>query len=232
MRPPLTNLLLESLSPATQKYIAGISEHVSLPIRAVLQRNQEKSEFCFFLTSGIASVVVFLPDGGSAEVCMIGREGFVGAWELLGSTLPSAETFIQMEATAYRARMADIKALFNSSEEFRLRALQFIQQQGLTMLQIAACNKLHESEARLARWLLMAHDRVQEDTFYLTQEFLAEMLGAQRTTVALTAGTLQRAGMIRYKRGKVEITSREDLESVACDCYKVARNATENLYRS
>ena len=98
------------------------------------------------------------------------------------------------------------------------------------MSQLAACNKLHDSEARLSRWLLMVQDRLQEDLLPLTQEFLAEMLGARRTTVAISAGALQRAGLIEYRRGKVKILSRENLESAACDCYKISRRLYNALY--
>ena len=107
-----------------------------------------------------------------------------------------------------------------------------MQQQSLTVSQLAACNKLHEAEQRLARWLLMVRDRVQEDTLHLTQEFLAQMLGTQRTTVVMAAGALQRSGIITYTRGKITIQSVELLEDVACDCYKVVQKLYRELYRS
>jgi len=99
------------------------------------------------------------------------------------------------------------------------------------MGQIAACNKLHEAEARLGRWLLMSRDRANTDTMTMTQEFLADMLGTRRTTVTLVAGSLQRQGLIEYKRGKVTIVSREALEKVACDCYRVTKEALDKLYK-
>ena len=99
------------------------------------------------------------------------------------------------------------------------------------MGQLAACNKLHETEARLARWLLMVQDRVEEDVFELTQEFLGEMLGSRRTTVAVAAGALQKSGFIEYKRGKVRIISREELMTAACDCYDFTHRLVRDLFK-
>ena len=138
---------------------------------------------------------------------------------------------MQVKGSGYKIRFADLKAAFLDSEEIRTRILEVTQQQTLTMSQIAACNKLHDNEARLARWLLMVQDRLQDELLPLTQEFLAEMLGSRRTTVAVSAGTLQRAGLIEYRRGKVKILSREDLESAACDCYKVTQRLFQSLYK-
>jgi CRP-like cAMP-binding protein len=109
--------------------------------------------------------------------------------------------------------------------------LEFVQEQTLSVSQIAGCNRLHEAEARLARWLLMAQDRTRSDVLNFTQEFLAMMLGAQRTTVTLVAGDLQRSGLIEYRRGRVKILNRKSLEEAACDCYKVIKNLYNNLYK-
>jgi CRP-like cAMP-binding protein len=124
-----------------------------------------------------------------------------------------------------------VRELFFKSHEIRSHVLSCVQQQAMTTSQIAACNNAHEAEPRLARWLLMVQDRTNEDTFQLTQEFLAEMLGTRRTTVALAAGALQRSGFIEYSRGKVTIRSRRDLEQAACDCYAVTKRLLDNLYK-
>ncbi len=231
MAAPRTNQLLEALSPASRNHLLSLSKEVHLPLRTMLQPQDETPKYGYFMLSGIGSVVVQLAEGGSAEVAVIGREGLTGASSLLGPSAPPSECFVQMEGSALRIPFADLKSAFLNSEEIRTRILAVVQQQTLTMSQIAACNKLHDNEARLARWLLMVQDRIQEDTLQLTQEFLAEMLGARRTTVALSAGALQRAGMIEYRRGKVTIVSREALESAACDCYQVARRLHLALYK-
>jgi CRP-like cAMP-binding protein len=106
-----------------------------------------------------------------------------------------------------------------------------LQEQVSTLSQIAGCHRLHEAEPRLARWLLMAQDRTQSEVLHFTQEFLAEMLGSQRTTVTVIAGDLQRSGLIEYSRGKVRILNRAGLEAAACDCYGVIRELYLNLYQ-
>jgi hypothetical protein len=108
--------------------------------------------------------------------------------------------------------------------------LEFVQEQAVSLSQLAGCNRLHGNEERLARWLLMAQDRTHSDTLNFTQEFLAMMLGARRTTVTLIAGVLQRQGLIRYQRGKVKILDRANLEAASCDCYKITKELYASLY--
>ena len=225
-----TNLLLDALSPASRDRILKASRHLQLPVRTGLLEPNEPAQYAYFMTSGIASVVVELEEGGTAEVSLIGREGLVGSLQLLGPALPVSRCFIQMTGSGYRLPFDEMRKIFLDSEEVRQRVLEMVQQQSFTMSQLVACNQLHESEARLARWLLMVQDRVGEDTLHITQEFLAEMLGTQRTTVVMAAGALQRSGLITYRRGKVTILDRESLEQAACDCYNVARNLLCNLY--
>ena len=229
--PPQTNLLLDSLSPESRGRVLALAKELDLPLRTPLQDQEESPRYCYFLTSGMASFVVTLPEGGSAEVMVAGREGMTDPFSLLGPARSPARCFIQVPASGFRVPFEKLYKLFRESEEIRDRMLQLVQQQGLTMAQIAACNKLHDSEARLARWLLMVQDRIDQDVLPLTQEFLAQMLGAQRTTVAVAAGTLQRSGFIDYKRGKVKILARPELEDAACDCYPVTRRLLRNLYQ-
>ncbi len=203
---------------------------MSLPVRTVLAEVGEASKYAYFITSGFASIVVEFAEGGVAEVALIGREGVVGGLQLLGPALSPARCFIQMDATAYRIPFSELKRLFLESEEIRTRLLEMVQQQSLTLSQLAACNKLHEAEPRLARWLLMVRDRVEQETLHLTQEFLAQMLGTQRTTVVMVAGSFQRSGLITYSRGKVTILSADDLEEAACDCYRIVRQLYDGLY--
>ena len=127
--------------------------------------------------------------------------------------------------------MMEMRKLFAESTELRNCILESVQQQSLTLNQIAACNKLHHASERLARWLLTASDYTESDTVHLTQESLAAMLGTRRTTVALVAGSLQRSGLIRYRRGVVEILDREALTEAACNCYGIAARLVNQLYR-
>lgn len=226
-----TNLLLNALPAGERTEILDLSKAVSLPIRSSLQAPEQSPQYAYFITSGIASVVVTVLDGGSAETGIIGREGVTGALSLLGSADPPTECFMQVAGDGLRIPFSDLRRCFLHFESTRSRILECIQQQGMTANQLVACNKLHDAEARLARWLLMVQDRTETDVLQLTQEFLAEMLGTRRTTVALVAGTLQRAGLIEYSRGKVTILSRERLTMVACDCYAVTRRLLLSLYQ-
>jgi CRP-like cAMP-binding protein len=204
---------------------------VQLPIRTFLYSAEALPEYAYFMTSGIASLVAEMADGKSAEVGVIGHEGIVGAFHLLGPAPLPTECFIQITATALRIRLSDLRTAFRNSEETRDRVLEFVQEQSLSLSQLAGCNRLHEQEERLARWLLMVHDRTQTDVLEITQEFLAQMLGAKRTTVTVVASALQREGLIEYTRGKIRILDRGRLEVAACGCYQVARSLYVNLYK-
>jgi CRP-like cAMP-binding protein len=228
---PTGNLLLDAISLELRQAILAACKPVDLPVRAMLHEQSEMPTYAYFLCSGVASVVVSMQEGGSAEVGLIGREGLVGALHIIGPTPAPAQCFIQMEGTAQRIRLEELKEMFLTSGELRQRVLEFVQQQAVTLEQIAACNKLHEAEERLARWLLMARDRADQDTMTMTQEFLADMLGTRRTTVTLVAGSLQQRGLIEYKRGKIKIVDRKGLAGAACDCYRVTKEALDKLYK-
>ena len=124
----------------------------------------------------------------------------------------------------------ELVSAFRTNEEIRDRVLEFVQEQAVSLSQLAGCNQLHENEERLSRWLFLAQDRTQSDVLEFTQEFLGMMLGARRTTVTVIAGVLQRSGLIEYQRGKVRIINRENLEAAACDCYQVTKELYANLY--
>jgi CRP-like cAMP-binding protein len=203
---------------------------VDLPLTTELYNPGEVPRYGHFMTDGVASIVAFMEDGSGVEVGLIGCEGLVEALHLLGPSNIPTSGFIQVQGRALRLPYAELSKEFQKSESLRAAVLRFIQAQGLIGSQIAACNRLHEVEARLARWLLMVQDRLGRDSFYLTQEFLAEMIGARRTTVTLAAGSLQRASLIEYKRGNIRILDREGLIKTACECYPIVRDLITNLY--
>jgi CRP-like cAMP-binding protein len=203
---------------------------VDLPLRKSLYEPGIVPMYAYFMTSGIASVVAVMENGAMAEVGLIGREGIVGAFHLLGPAKVSTSCFIQLEATALRIRFTDLAHFFKTNDEIRERLLEFVQEQAVSLSQLAGCNRLHDNEERLARWLLMAQDRTQSETLNFTQEFLAMMLGARRTTVTLIAGVLQRRGLIKYQRGKVKILDRAELEAASCDCYQITKELYASLY--
>jgi CRP-like cAMP-binding protein len=226
------NLLLASLSTKSRRSLLVHCVELPLPVRTSLYKAGEPLAFAYFITTGMASVVATSKDGRSAEVAVIGNEGIVGSLHLLGPAPVTTESFIQLAATGLRIPLNSLRRAFRASEEIRDRILECVQEQALTGSQISGCNLMHGAEARLARWLLMAQDRTQSDILEFTQEFLAMMLGAQRTTVTLIAGQLQRGGLIEYARGRVKIVNRNGLTRVACDCYPITRNLHDNLFQS
>jgi CRP-like cAMP-binding protein len=229
---PATNLLLATLPAAYRNSLLARLKPVSLPLRTVLYEPDEPPKFAHFVTSGIASIVSSMSDGASAEVGVWGSEGLVESFHLLGHASIPTRCFIQMEATALRMPYKDLQKEFHENEVLREAVLQCVQSQGFILGQLAACNRLHEAEERLARWLLMVRDRVDSESYFLTQEFLANMLGARRTTVTAAAGTLQRKGLIKYSRGRIRIIDAAGLESAACECYKTVRRLYLNFYNS
>jgi len=224
------NLLLATLSPASRASLLSRLKPVSMPIRTVLYEPDETPKFAHFMTSGIASIVSTMSNGSSAEVGIWGSEGLVESFHLLGKASIPSRCFIQMEATALRMPYKELQKEFVENEELRDAVLQAVQSQSCILGQLAACNRLHEAEERLARWLLMVRDRVESENYFLTQEFLANMLGARRTTVTAAAGTLQRKGIIKYSRGRIRIMDAPALERAACECYPTVRNLFLNFY--
>jgi CRP-like cAMP-binding protein len=218
-----SNLLLAALSPNYRASLLARMRTVTLVPREILYEPDEAPKYAHFLTSGMASILVSMSNGGSVEVSMWGREGLVESFHLLGAGKVPNRCIVQMESTALRIPFNDLEKEFRENEELRDCILQGVQSQFAIMGQIAACNRLHEAEPRLARWLLMVRERIESDTFQITQEVLAMMLGSRRTTVTAAAGELQRKGLIQYSRGRIHITDATRLENMACECYATIR---------
>ncbi|MGC9200007.1 MAG: Crp/Fnr family transcriptional regulator [Acidobacteriaceae bacterium] len=231
---PLTtgNLLLDALSPPLQAEILSLGRTIDLPSRTMLREQNEKSAYAYFLLNGVASQVITMVEGSTAEVGLTGHEGIVGAMQLLGPTPTPSQSSMLLPGSALRVRCEDLCPLFLTNAELRSRILEFLQQQSITLEQTSACNRLHLAEPRLIRWLLMCYDRSHQDTMSLTQEFMANMLGTRRTTVTLLAGSLQKRGLISYRRGKVTLLAHQELERAACHCYQICRRALHNLYQT
>ncbi len=230
MAAKVSNLIIDALPAELKSSLLARLQPVDLPVGTVLTKPGQIPPFAHFMTSGIASVVTFMSDGIGAEVGVIGREGLVEAINMLGPATAPTTAFIQSEGTALRIPFADLQHLFLVNPQLSQRILECVQSQGFILSQLAACHGLHEIEERLARWLLMVRDRLESDHFELTQEFLAEMLGARRTSVTLAAGTLQRSGLIKYSRGRIHVVDRKGLEDAACECYPIVRDFVTHLY--
>ncbi|HEX4076106.1 MAG TPA: Crp/Fnr family transcriptional regulator [Candidatus Acidoferrales bacterium] len=214
----IRNALLLDLCSGDRDALQERMDPVDLPLRMILNEAGEPIEFAYFINGGCASILNVMSDGKSVEVGLVGHEGFVGSPLLAGFRTSPTRAIMQVAGAGFRMGAQDLR---RSLEEFpRLFGdlERYNQEFNIQAMQTAACNRLHEVEQRLARWLLMTQDRVG-DSFELTQEFIAHMLGTRRATVTITAGLLQKAGLITYKRGRVQIKNRAGLENSACECY-------------
>jgi CRP-like cAMP-binding protein len=232
MNPPsrqhYKNRVLASLPKAEIDRLKPHLSPVTLRLRAQLLDGRAPS-YAYFLEEGLASVVLTLADKITVEVGVIGIDGVVGLPVLLGADRIPGETFIQVEASGFRINAKRLKEEFERPGELRRHLHKYVLASLVQSAQNTACNRLHPIGERLAKWLLTCHDRVQSDHMPLTHEFLAQMLGAPRTTVTLAAGMLHKAGLIDYSRGHVTIKNRSGLEEAACECYRVVRKEFERL---
>ncbi len=214
------NRLLAALPPAElERYFSGL-QPVSLSLKEVLHEQGAPLAHVHFVEEGVVSVLTRMADGTAIEVGMIGFEGIVGTSVLLGAAVANHLALVQVPGSALRMNAAECKAAFDQSAAVRTVMMRFIDALWDLSAQTAACNRLHTIEQRCARWLLMAHDRLQHDIMPMTHEFLASMLGVRRAGVTETAGELQRSGLIRYHHGRLTIVDREGLEATACECYR------------
>lgn len=218
-----SNLLLAALSPSYRASLLARMRTVTFGPREILYEPDETPKYVHFITSGVASIVVSMSSGASTEVGLWGHEGLVESFHLLGEPRVPNRCIAQMETTALRLPFNEMLKEFQEVEELRACILRGVQAQSAIMGQLAGCSRLHEAEERLARWLLMVRDRIENDTFFVTQEFLAVMLGSRRTTVTAAAGELQRKGLIHYSRGRIHISDPVGLENMACECYATIR---------
>jgi CRP-like cAMP-binding protein len=182
-----------------------------------------RSSTCIFQGGGFFSELTVLASGDMVEVATIGREGMAG-WSagLDGAAIPSA-TMVQADMeTCHRLSVPEFKREMNLLGAFHELINRYRQALMGVIMQSTACNAVHSLEQRLARWILMAHDRTEKDEFPLTQEFVAMMLGAARPTVSVVAGALQKSGLITYRHGRVSVVDRAGLEAASCECYAAA----------
>jgi CRP-like cAMP-binding protein len=167
--------------------------------------------------------------GDVVEFATIGAEGFVGVPVFLGSDAMPSRALVQIPGNAFRASKPDFLAGIAADAEFRALLMRYTLALMTQIAQSTSCNRLHEVQERCARWLLQTHDRVHEDSFPLTQEFLAQMLGVHRPTVTVAAGMLQKAGLIDYSRGRITVRDRAGLEAAACPCYRFITQEYDRL---
>lgn len=217
----IENRLLMRLPRKECDFIFARMNLVNLKLHDLLQEAGEAIAYCYFPNSAMASILNLMDDGKSVEVGLAGREGFVGLPMIAGFRTSASRVVTQAEGTAFRIDADDMRKALRACPQLNLLLLRYSQEAAMEVSQIAACNRLHEVEERLARWLLMTHDRVGLDILPLTQEFLSQMLGTRRASVSVAAGVLQKAGLIRHGRGQVSIVDRKGLEEASCECYRI-----------
>ncbi len=198
------------------------SQLVFVPLRThdVLNEAGAQIRHAYFMNSGLASVLSVMADGKSVEVGLTGKEGFVGLPLIVGFASSASRVIVQIEGSAFRLSASALTELLRKCRTLETRLHRYSLDLAAQSSQVAACNRLHEVDERLARWLLMSQDRIGSDVVPLTQEFLAHMLGRRRSSVTVAASILQEAGLIKYARGQLNIVSRKGLEETACECYR------------
>jgi CRP-like cAMP-binding protein len=231
-RPLRANQLLAALPSDVLDRIAPCVEVVPLSLKQFIHNTGERIRDVYFPGGGFISIVSVMSDGSMVEVATVGREGMCGAAAVLnGDTLNSAAMVQGATDTCYRMPADAFREEIDRHNSFHHLMARYAQALNGVVMVSAACNAVHSIEQRLARWLLMAHDRVGKNEFLLTQEFAAMMLGASRPTVTVVAGTLQKAGLITYHRGLVKIINRKKLEAASCECYRAATDLLANVIR-
>ncbi len=221
------NLILADLPPEELQRFQDQLEHLELTHGAILYEMDEAIDYVYFPTSGMISIVSTTTSGETAEVGVIGREGY-GGFEAMLKDKPTSlnRQMIQLPGEGSRIKASVMKAEFDRGGAFQKAALEFTRAMMAQMSQTALCNRMHTAEQRLAKWLLMCRDRASADMLAITQEFAAIMLGSNRTSVTIAAGNLQEKGFIEYSRGRIKILDRKGLEKFSCECYERLRAET------
>ncbi|MGE0601605.1 MAG: Crp/Fnr family transcriptional regulator [Dehalococcoidia bacterium] len=226
----VTNLLLESLPSRERHAIVRAGEVVPLRAGDILYQPGEAFVAVYFPLGCVIAITTPLADGKTVESVTVGREGMAGVRFFLGATHSRNQVFVQIGGDCLRVPTAAFKKILEDLPVFRSRVGPFTEAFMASMSQSAACLATHQVTERCARWLLMAADRLGTESFHLTQESLAAMLGNHRPTVSLSAATLQSQGLIKYHRGRMEILDRPGLEAATCECYRVVTDIFAELY--
>lgn len=187
------------------------------------------SSHVYFPTTSIVSLMYVMADGSSAEIAVVGNEGIVGVSLFMGGETTPSRGIVQSAGHAYRLRGQDLKSEFLRATELQQVLLRYTQALLTQMAQTAVCNRHHSVDQQLCRWLLLSFDRVSSNELTMTQELIANLLGVRREGVTEAAGKLQKAGLIRYNRGRISVIDRPGLEARSCECYSVVKKEFERL---
>lgn len=226
---PRTNDLLAALSPEEWARWQPLLEPVQLRLGDVLYESGMPMTHVCFPTTAIVSLLYVLEDGGSAEIAVVGHEGMVGISLFMGGETTPSRSVVQSAGEGYRMPAQRLKDEFNGSGAVMHLLLRYTQALLTQMAQTAVCNRHHSLDQQLCRWLLLSLDRLPGSSLSMTQELIANMLGVRREGVTEAAANLQRAGLITYRRGHIEVIDRAGLEQRTCECYAVVRKEYERL---
>ncbi|RJX33563.1 MAG: Crp/Fnr family transcriptional regulator [Oxalobacter sp.] len=226
---PRQNALLAALPGDEFKRLLPDLELVSMPLGKVLYESGGQLTHVYFPTTSIVSMLYVLEDGASAEIAVVGNEGLLGISLFMGGETTPSRAVVQSAGNAFRLKAQFLKDEFNRAGPVLRLLLRYTQALITQMTQTAVCNRHHSIEQQLCRWLLLSLDRLPSNTLVTTQELISNMLGVRRGSVTEAAGKLQRAGLIHYKRGRIDVLDRLGLEKASCECYAVVRREYDRL---
>ncbi|MBD3812035.1 MAG: Crp/Fnr family transcriptional regulator [Betaproteobacteria bacterium] len=226
---PMQNHLLAALPAAEFERLSPHLESIPMPLGEVLYESGALLRHVYFPTTSIVSLLYVLEDGASAEIAVVGNEGILGISLFMGGDSTPSRAVVQSAGHGYRLKAERLKQEFNRAGPVLRLLLRYTQALITQMTQTAVCNRHHSIEQQLCRWLLLSLDRLSSDSLTMTQELIANMLGVRREGVTEAAGNLQRAGLIRYSRGRIEVLDRVGLEKTVCECYAVVKKEYDRL---
>jgi CRP-like cAMP-binding protein len=225
----VVNRLLAGLPDDDYKRLVPYLKLVPLPLKQILHKRGESIEYAYFPFRATVSLVSTLEDGSMVEVGLVGNEGIVGIPAALGDNIATTTAMVQVAGSGMRMEASLLKSEFQRNGVLQSLLLRYTQALFAFAVQNAVCNRRHNVEQRLARWLLLVNDRIESKELPLTQEIISKMLGVRRAGVSETANHLQQAGLIRYSRGRISILNRQKLEGASCPCYGIIKREYSRL---
>jgi CRP-like cAMP-binding protein len=226
---PISNKVLLATPDNEYQLMRADLTYMDLPDHLSLHEPTQNIEFVYFPNRGMVSQVVVTKDGRTVEVGVVGYEGYVGAGLAVGLSRGSVREIVQIAGDGFRMIGSALERVLRSAPQLQTILSRHSGLQGMQVAQTAACNRLHDIQQRLSRWLLMTQDRVNLAVLPITHDFIATMMGTDRSTVSLAAAELQKKGIIEYIRGAVKVVNRRKLQSAACECYGVIRQFEDDL---
>ena len=225
----VSNKILLAMSDSDYELMRPDLRYIDLPHHLSLHEPTRKIDFVYFPNRGMVSQVVVTKDGRTVEVGVVGNEGYVGAGLAAGLSRSSVREIVQIAGDGFRMMGNALDRVLRSAPQLQVILNRHTGLQGMQVAQTAACNRLHDIQQRLSRWLLMTQDRVDSGVLPITHDFIATMMGTDRSTVSLAATAMQEKGIIEYVRGEVKIVNRRKLEKSACECYGVIQQFEDDL---